>query len=69
MLPLLLSSLIEFDFRPEDYRTRERWSALSEFFQSIVDTIRKPAAVTYENVVDDIIETFEPRASNMGHRH
>ncbi len=60
---------IEFDFRPEDYRTPEKWSALSELFQSIVDTVRKPGVVTYENVEDDIIETFEPRASNMGHRH
>jgi hypothetical protein len=51
---------IELNFRPEDYRTPERWSELSGFLQSIVDTVAKPGVVTYENVEDDVIETFEP---------
>jgi len=52
---------IEFDFRPEDYRTPEAWSALSEFLQDIVDTVAKPGIVTYENAPDDVIERFEPK--------
>jgi hypothetical protein len=45
---------IEFDFRPEDYRTPERWSALCEFFQEIVDAVGKCGVVTYENAEDDV---------------
>jgi hypothetical protein len=52
---------IEMDFRPEDYRTPQRWSALSDFFQGIVDVIGKRGFVTFENAEDDIIEVFEPR--------
>jgi hypothetical protein len=53
--------VIELDFRPEDYRTVETWSALSEFLQGIVDTVSKPGVVTYENAEEDVIEKFEPR--------
>ena len=49
------------DFRPEDFRTFERWSALCEFFQGIVDTVGKLGIVTYENAEDDVIERFEPK--------
>lgn len=52
---------IEFDFRPEDYRTPETWSALSEFLQDVVDTVAKPGVVTYENAPEDVLERFEPK--------
>ena len=52
---------IEFDFRPEDYRTPEMWSALSLFLQEIVDSVAKPGVVTYENAEDDVIVKFEPK--------
>jgi hypothetical protein len=52
---------IEFNFRPEDYRTPEMWSALSVFLQDIVDAVAKPGVVTYENTEDDVIVRFEPK--------
>jgi len=53
---------IEFDFRPEDYRTAERWSALCDFFQEVVELVGKSGVVTYENAEGDVIDRFEPRA-------
>lgn len=55
---------IELDFRPEDYRTRERWLALCEFFQAIVDAVGKPGVITFENAQNDVIEKFEPTVSD-----
>jgi hypothetical protein len=55
---------IEFDFRPEDFRTLERWSALCGFFQEIVDVVGKAGVITYENAQDDIIDRFEPRGTS-----
>ena len=55
------SEEIEFDFRPEDFRTPETWAALSKFLQDIVETVGKRGVVTYENAPDDVIEIFEPR--------
>jgi hypothetical protein len=52
---------IEFDFRPEDYRTPETWSMLAVFLQNIVDAVAKPGVVTYENAGDDVIVRFEPK--------
>jgi hypothetical protein len=52
---------IEFDFRPENYRTQESWSALSTFLQDIVDAVGKPGVVTYENAEDVVIARFEPK--------
>src|SRR5262245_27868609 len=51
---------VEFDFRPEDYRTPEAWSELSVFLQDIVDTVTKPGDVTYENAENDVIVRFQP---------
>jgi hypothetical protein len=51
---------IEFDFRTEDFRTPERWSALCRFFQEIVDVVGKSGVITYENAQDDVIDRFEP---------
>ncbi len=51
---------IELDFRPEDYRTPERWSKLCAFFQEIVDAVGKPGIVTLENRQEALIERFEP---------
>jgi hypothetical protein len=52
---------IEFDFRPEDFCTPERWSALCAFFQEIVDVVGKSGIITYENGKNDVIDRFEPR--------
>jgi len=51
---------IEFDFRTEDFRTPERWSALCRFFQEIVDVVCKSGVITHENAQDDVIDRFEP---------
>jgi hypothetical protein len=52
---------IEFDFRPEDFRTPERWSSLCGFFQQIVDVVGKSGVITHENAEDCVIDRFEPR--------
>lgn len=58
---------IELDFRPEDFRTPELWSALLGFLQELVDVIGKPGVITYENHPSEIIERLErgrrPRAA------
>jgi hypothetical protein len=53
---------IEMDFRPEDYRTFERWSGLCEFFRGIVYAVGKPGIITHENAENDVIERFEPKS-------
>ena len=52
---------IELDFRPEDYRTPEKWAAICEFFQEITDVVGKASKITYENTIDEVIESFHPR--------
>src|ERR1700733_8246444 len=49
-----LDEEIEFDFRPEDFRTPGRWSALCGFFQELVDLVGKPGVITHENAEDDV---------------
>lgn len=55
---------IEFDFRPEDFRTPERWVKLCEFFQDMVDAVGKSGIVTYENMPREVIDNFEPSAKD-----
>jgi hypothetical protein len=55
---------IEFDFRPEDYGTPERWSELCAFFQEIIDVVGKSGVVTHEHAEDDVIDRFEPRTKD-----
>jgi hypothetical protein len=53
-------SEIELDFRPEDYRSPQRWTSLCDFLQALVDQIGLPGIVTFENFQDEVIETFAP---------
>jgi len=52
---------IEFEFRPEDFRTAERWAALCGFFQDMVDAVGKSGIVTHECRQYAVIDRFEPR--------
>jgi hypothetical protein len=62
-LPFFCEEQIDFDFRPENYRTLDRWSALCEFFQEIVNVVGKSGVITHENTKDHVIDRFEPRTN------
>jgi hypothetical protein len=52
---------IELDFEPSAFRNETMWTALSAFFQAIVDAIGLPGIVTQENVLECVIDEISPR--------
>lgn len=56
---------IEFDFWPEEFDKIEKIDILFSFFQKLVNVLKTPGILTFENMKELIIEEFKPYFQNF----